>query len=116
MPQGRSITKRLSRKDAGAFLKAVRRFGRVQRISDIASSVGAALQDQSSSARWVPPSPHSTADCCPSTGAKQMLKPVGGAGMRCGGASSTAARRWSGLRLRRRRIPKMHCWTGLVWA
>ena len=50
--QGRSITKRLSKKDANAFLKAVRRFGRIERMADIAEEVGSSLQDQSASARY----------------------------------------------------------------
>ena len=49
--QGRSITKRLSKKDANAFLKAVKRYGRVERMADIAEEVGSSLQEQSASAR-----------------------------------------------------------------
>ncbi len=55
--QGRSITKRMSKKDANAFLKAVKRFGRIERMADIAQEVGPALQDQPATARWTPPNP-----------------------------------------------------------
>lgn len=51
--QGRSITKRLSKKDANNFLKAIKRFGRIERMADIAQEVGPALQDQPASARYL---------------------------------------------------------------
>ena len=50
--QGRSITRRISKKDAGAFLKAVKRYGRIERMADIAQEVGSVLQDQPATARF----------------------------------------------------------------
>lgn len=49
--QARSITKRMSKKDANSFLKAVRKFGRIERMADIAEEVGSVLKDQSAAAR-----------------------------------------------------------------
>jgi len=45
----------MSKKDANSFLKAVKRFGRIERMADIAEEVGPVLQDQSASARFPPP-------------------------------------------------------------
>ena len=50
--QARSITKRMSKKDANSFLKTVKKFGRIERMADIAEDVGPVLKDQSASARY----------------------------------------------------------------
>ena len=44
----------MSKKDANSFLKAVRKFGRIERMADIAEEVGSVLKDQSASARSNP--------------------------------------------------------------
>ena len=49
--QARAITKRMSKKDANSFLKAVKKFGRIERMADIAEEVGSVLKDQSAPAR-----------------------------------------------------------------
>lgn len=38
-------TRTLSRRDAAAFVRGVRRYGRVDRLADIASEVGRALEE-----------------------------------------------------------------------
>ena len=86
--QGRSITRRISKKDAGAFLKAVKRYGRIERMADIAQEVGSVLQDQPATARQdrclaaKDQGLHCEAVSCVET----EIVPRSSAGMRCGGA------------------------------
>ena len=42
----------MSKKDANSFLKAVKKFGRIERMADIAEEVGSILKDQSAPARY----------------------------------------------------------------
>ena len=41
----------MSKKDANSFLKAVKKFGRIERMADIAEEVGSVLKDQSAPSR-----------------------------------------------------------------
>ena len=86
--QGRSITRRISKKDAGAFLKAVKRYGRIERMADIAQEVGSVLQDQPATARYnrLPGRKKSRLHCEAVSCTETKNAPRSSAGMRCGGA------------------------------